>query len=62
MKENKQIRVIWVNAFGPAFSNLIPGSIHDVIEACNGKDSKRGVWVMGMGEPVLLLNGEFEWL
>ena len=58
----KQIQVVRTTAFGPTFANLVPGSVHDVVEAPAGQDSERGVWVMGCGEPVLLLFGEFVYL
>lgn len=60
--QGKQIRVTRVAAFGPAFANLVPGSIHDIIEPPEGQDPERGAWVMGVGEPVLLLFGEFVYL
>ena len=61
-QRGKQIKVVRMTAFGPAFANLTPGSVHDVIEPPVGKDSKKGVWVMGRGEPVLLLFDEFVYL
>lgn len=58
----KQIKVIRTTAFGPAFANIVPGSVHDVVDAPAGENSDRGVWVMGCGEPVFLLFGEFTYL
>lgn len=56
----KKIKVVKCGAFGKQFENLIPESTHDVIEAPKPyKNDHTGVWVMGVGEPVKLLNGEF---
>lgn len=54
------IRITECKAFGPAFVNVIPGSVHAVVDPPAGKDEKRGYWVMGVGEPVLVLFGEYE--
>lgn len=55
------VKVIRCDAWGKAFANLTPGSIHKVVPSPNGKDNSRGEWVMGVGEPVLLLFGEFSY-
>lgn len=56
----EKIKVIKCTAFGTAFSNLEPGTIHDVVTPPEGyKNDHTGVWVMGVGEPVKLLMGEF---
>ncbi|WP_071122736.1 hypothetical protein [Prevotellamassilia timonensis] len=55
------VKVIRCDACGKAFANLTPGSIHKVVPSPNGKDNSRGEWVMGVGEPVLLLFGEFSY-
>ncbi len=55
-----KIEVIRCAAVGPQFKNLTPGSIHCVMDAPSGENSTRGVWVMGCGEPVMLLYGEFK--
>lgn len=52
------IKVYHCNAYGPQFGNLIDGSIHEVIEPPIGSNNDRGWWVMGVGEPVLVLYGE----
>ena len=44
---------------GPQFKNLLPASKHTIISPPEGYDRKRGEWVMGVGEPVLVLFGEF---
>ena len=62
VKSKKQIRVRQCSACGKAFSNLTPGSIHEIIEAPAGQDGSRGEWVMGVGEPVLLLYREFDYV
>lgn len=56
----KQIKVIRCSALGKKFVNLTPGSVHDVVDPPDGFDNSRGVWVMGVGEPVLLLFGEYQ--
>lgn len=56
----KKVMIKNVTAFNPAFNNLTAGSIHNVIPAPAGeKEDNRGVWVMGIGEPVKVLNNEF---
>ena len=61
-KKQRSIRVVKCNAYGPQFTNLTPGSIHVVINPPIGEKNKGGVWVMGNGEPVKLLSGEFEYV
>ncbi len=39
---------------------LTPGSIHEVLTAPEGGRTEGGVWVMGVGEPVFVLNGEYK--
>lgn len=57
----KQVRVLYCMAQGRQFANLTPGSIHEVVTAPEPyKDDHKGLWVMGIGEPVKLLNGEFD--
>jgi len=56
----RKVRVTRCTANGEVFSNLKPNSEHDVIEPPIGyKNDQTGVWVMGVGEPVKLLTGEF---
>jgi hypothetical protein len=56
-----KVIVTLCNALGSKFSNLTPNSIHDIVEPPVGyKNFERGVWVMGVGEKVLLLNDEFK--
>lgn len=59
-----KIKITNCKAFGEMFKNLTPGSIHEVIEAPKEyKNSKiKGVWVMGVGEPVKVLDNEFEYV
>jgi len=53
-----QITRCWGN--GKIFENLIPESFHRVVPApAPFKDDLKGVWVMGVGEPVKILNQEF---
>lgn len=58
-KDCNEVEIVRVNAAGEQFSQLIPGSIHEVIDPPAGYDNSRGVWVMGLSEPVLLLFGEY---
>ena len=56
----KKVKVTRCTANGKAFSNLTPHSVHEVVEPPKGyKNDYNGVWVMGVGEPVRLLNNEF---
>lgn len=55
----ERIKVTTCHAQGEIFSNIISGSIHKVIEPPKGQTNKRGIWVRGVGEPVMLLFGEF---
>lgn len=56
----KMVRVIKCTAFGKQFSNILPDTIHDVVNPPQGyKNDHTGIWVMGVGEPVKLVTGEF---
>lgn len=55
----ERIAITRCTAHGPKFANLTPGSEHDTVRPPAGYDESRGVWVMGVGEPVLVLFGEF---
>jgi hypothetical protein len=57
----KSIKITYCNAVGEQFKRLTPGSIHNIMQPPAGEDNKRGEWVMGTTEPVLLLFGEFEY-
>ena len=59
LQRKPYVKVTRCNAAGNQFSNLTPDTIHQVIVPPKGYDNKRGEWVMGVGEPVLLLFGEF---
>ena len=57
----KRIRIKYCTAFGEVFKNLTPGSEHNVIKPPPlYKNDRKGVWVMGVGEAVKVLNGEYE--
>jgi hypothetical protein len=57
----KRIQITECHAFGSQFKNLTHGSIHELCEPAEGyKQGERGYWVMGVGEPVLVLYGEFK--
>ena len=60
--KHKKLRVTNLRAYGPAFSNLTNGSIHDIVEPPQPETIKRGEWVMGVGEKVLLLYYEFTYV
>lgn len=56
----KRIKVTKCSAYGAIFANLLPNTEHDIVEPPDGyQNDRNGVWVMGVGEPVKLLNGEF---
>lgn len=55
-----RIKIVSCDAFGPAFNNLKPGSVHKVIDTPSEEDDSKGVWVMGVGEPVKVLLNEYE--
>jgi transcription elongation factor Elf1 len=57
----KQIKITFCHACGKRFSNLTPGSLHIVVDPPHPHvNDHKGVWVMGIGEPVKVLNSEFE--
>lgn len=60
--KHTRVKITNCNATGKVFSNLVPNSIHEIITPPNGKTNERGEWVMGVGEPVLVLNEEFEYI
>ncbi len=55
----KTIEIIECKAIGRQFSNLKPGTKHILIPPPKGRKRKE-LWVMGDGEPVRLLFGEFK--
>ena len=58
--KSRTICITRCEACGPQFSNIIPGSKHTVISPPEGfSEDDKGVWVMGVGEPVKILNYEF---
>lgn len=61
--EGKKIQITKCNAFGKHFMNLTPGSEHSVVKCPEEytEDSK-SIWVMGVGEPVKILNNEFNYI
>lgn len=60
----RSIRIIHCRANGPQFKNLMDGSLHVTVETPTNQDKidYTGVWVMGVGEPVKVLNDEFEYV
>ena len=56
-----KIKITTCKGFGPAFGNLKPDTIHDVIKCpdlYNGR-YKDDIWVWGVGEPVRLIPNEY---
>lgn len=62
LQRTKQIKVTHCKAVGAQFANLKDGSIHTIINPPYEYDNKRGEWVMGVGEPVLVLTNEFTYI
>jgi hypothetical protein len=60
--KHKRLKVTFCRACGSEFSNLIPGSIHEIINPPEGYDNSKGEWVQGLTEPVLLLSGEYTYM
>ena len=59
----KKIQIKNCNAVGGAFANITHNSTHEIIKPPNNYDNySNGVWVMGSGEPVKILNREFVFL
>lgn len=58
----KRIVITRCSAWGDEFVNLTRGSIHTIVDPPEGKDTSRGVWVMGVTEPVLVFFNEFEYI
>jgi hypothetical protein len=59
-KTASYIQITQCGAFGKAFTNLTPGSIHEVINPPEDYKNDTGTWVMGVGEPVKVLANEFK--
>ena len=57
--QHNRLKVTRCTAKGTQFENLVSGSVHEIIAPPAGESNKAGEWVMGVGEPVLLLWGEF---
>lgn len=60
LAKTNQIRITECRAIGRQFANLKPGTVHDVVPTPEGESEERGVWVMGVGEPVKVLHDEYE--
>lgn len=59
---SKFLKVSHCRAVGKVFSNLTDGSVHTIIASPKGKNNQKGEWVMGNGQPVLLLWDEFQYI
>ncbi len=60
-KSGKYLKIQNFEGFSKAFTNLTEGSEHEIIdtpERYRGKELQKGHWVMGVGEPVLVLSRE----
>lgn len=60
--KHKKVKVLHCTAVGEVFANLIPGSIHEIVKPPLHQSREKGEWVMGVGEPVLLLYREFTYV
>lgn len=57
---HKRIKVTYCTAVGNEFNEVIPGSVHYTIKPpIDFYDDSKGVWVMGISEPIKLLINEF---
>jgi hypothetical protein len=55
------IRITVCNAQEAKFSNLLPGTVHEVVQAPNPyKNDRKGVWVMGIRQPVKVFTDEYQ--
>ena len=61
-KKPTKLKVLCCTAFSPEFDNIIKGCILDILPPPPGEDNKLGEWVMGVSQPVLLLDGEFQYI
>lgn len=65
-KKNKQrrLKVLHCVAYNPQFANCAKGTIHEVIPAPPGEreNNQDGAWIMGVSEPVFLMDYEFKYL
>lgn len=64
-KAPRKVRITNFGGHSPNFTNMIGGSVHDVVEPPSDYKSKfpnsqLTVWVNGVFEPMRLLAGEFE--
>ena len=55
MEKKEKIQITECKAFGKFFENLTP-----VLTAPEGGRTEGGVWVMGVGDPVFILDGEYK--
>lgn len=60
-KTPRYIEITFCTAQGSQFENLKRGTQHKVVTPPQGyTNDDRGVWVMGVGEPVKVLNKEYK--
>lgn len=57
-----KIKITRCFGFGPQFDNLKPGSVHNIVNSPQPEASKKGEWVMGVSEKVLVLYDEFTYV
>ena len=60
MEKKEKIQITECKAFFKFFENLTPGRIHEVITDPEVGRTEGGVWVMGVGEPVFVLDSEYK--
>ena len=60
-KKGDKIEITVCTALGRTFSNLVPGSIHEIVKPPQGYvNDQNGVWVMGIGKKVRVFSNEFK--
>lgn len=58
-----QVQITEVHSDGKEFSNLTPGSLHDIVRPPEKYEGAVRVWVKGADElPVMLFEDEFEFV
>ena len=55
----QMIEITFCTGQNKEFANLTTGSKHQIIAPPKGQNNNRGVWVMGVTEPVKVLDGEY---
>ncbi len=58
----REIEITYCSAVGDAFSNCTSGSKHKLIEPPKDREDRSEVWIMGVGEPIRLMDEEFKFI